>query len=116
MFDSGCWCEHLHDALAHHRVVLPCCCLEQGSSALAKALALGLKHGSVDLSILVDDIDDGSSGIGKVDDLLGAFVPPHLDAFGLELGGVDDGSTQLYVKLSGEFLASFIVDHCPHFC
>ena len=90
--------------------------MEQGSSALAKDLALGLKCGSVDLSVLVVDIDGGSSGIGKVDDLLGAHVLPHFDAFGLELGGVDDGSTQLHVKLSDEFLASFIVDRCPHFC
>ncbi len=64
----------------------------------------------------MENIDGGSSGIGKVDDLLGAHVPPHLDVFGLELGGVDDGSTQLHVKLSGEFLASFIVDCCPHYC
>jgi hypothetical protein len=89
--------------------------LEQGSSALAKDLALGLKRGRVNLSVLVDNIDGGSSGVGKVDDLLGAHVPPHLDAFGLELGGVDNGPTQLYVKLSGEFLASFVVDRCPHF-
>ncbi len=68
------------------------------------------------LSILVDNIDGGSSSIGKIDDLLGAHVPPHLDAFGLELGGVDNGPTQLHVKFSDEFLASFIVDHCPHFC
>jgi hypothetical protein len=72
---------------------LPCSCLEQGSSALAKDFALGLKHGRVDQSALVNNIDGGSSGIGKVDDLLGAHVPPHLDAFGLELGGVDNGST-----------------------
>jgi hypothetical protein len=78
--------------------------LEQGSSALAKDFAVGLKHGSFDLSILVDNVDGGSSGIGKVDDLLGVHVPPHLDASGLELGGVDDGSTQLHIKLSGEFL------------
>jgi hypothetical protein len=90
--------------------------LERGSSALAKDFALGLKRGSVDLSILVGDMDGGSSGISKVDDFLGAHVPPHLDAFGLELGGVGDGSTQLHVKLSDEFLASFIVDRCPHFC
>ncbi len=89
--------------------------MEQGSSALAKDLALGLKHGCVDLYVLVDDIDGGSGGVGKVDDLLGAHVPPHLDAFGLELGGVDDGPTRLHVKLSGEFLASFIVDRRPHF-
>ncbi len=89
--------------------------MEQGSSALAKDLALGLKRGHVDLSVLVDDVDGGSSGIGEVDDLLGAHVPPHLDAFGLGLGGVDDGPTQIHVKLSGEFLASFIVDRCPHF-
>ncbi len=89
--------------------------MEQSSSALAKDYTLGLKHGSGDLSILVDNIDGGSSGIGKVHDLLGAHVPPHLDAFGLELGGVDDGSTQLHVKLSGEFLASFILDCHPHF-
>ncbi len=100
----------------HHHVVLPCSCLEQGSSALATDFALGLKCGSVNLSLLVDDIDGGSSGIGKVDDLLGAHVPPHLDAFGLELGGVDNGSTRLHVKLSGEFLASFIADCCPHNC
>ncbi len=61
---------------------MPCSCLEQGSSALAKDLALGLKHGSVDLSILVDNIDGGFSGIGIVDDFLGAHVPHHLDAFG----------------------------------
>jgi hypothetical protein len=61
----------------------------------------------------VDDIDGGSSGIGKADDLLGAHVPPHLDAFGLELGGVDDGPTQLHVKLSGELLASLIIDCRP---
>ena len=67
--------------------------MEQGSSALAKDLALGLKHGRVDLSILVDDVDGRASSIGKVDDFLGAHVPPHLDAFGLELGGVDNGFT-----------------------
>ena len=72
---------------------MPCSCLVQGSSALAKDFALGLKCGHVDLSVLVNDIDGGSSGIGKVDDLLGAHVPPHLDAFGLELGGLDNGST-----------------------
>ncbi len=90
--------------------------MEQGSSALAKDLALGLKRGRVDLSVLVDNVDGRASGVGKVDDLLGAYVPPHLDAFGLELGGVDNGSTQFHVKLSGEFLASFIVDCCPRFC
>ncbi len=65
----------------------------------------------------MDNVNGGSSGIGKVDDLLGAHVhvPPHLDTFGLELSGVDDGSTQLHVKLSGEFLASLIVNCCPHF-
>jgi hypothetical protein len=51
--------------------------LEQGSSALAKDLALGLKRGRVDLSVLVDDIDGGSSSIGKVDDLLGAHDMCH---------------------------------------
>ncbi len=90
--------------------------MEQGSSALAKDLALGLKCGRVDVSILVEDIDGGSSGIGKVDDSLGAHVPHHHDTFDLELSGVDDGPTRLHVKLSGEFLASFIVDCCPHFC
>jgi hypothetical protein len=114
--DSGCWCERLHDALTHYSVVLPCSCLEQGSSALAKNLALGLKCGRVNLSVLVDNVDGGSSGIGEVDDLLGAHVPPHLDTFGLELGGADDGPTQLHVELSGELLASLIVDRCPHFC
>ncbi len=63
--------------------------MEQGSSALAKDLALGLKRGRVDLSVLVDNVDGRASSIGKIDDLLGAHVPPHLDAFGLELGGVD---------------------------
>ncbi len=57
------------------------------------------------------NVDGGSSGIGKVDDFLGAHVPPRL-----ELGGEDDSPTQLHVKLSGEFLASFIVDCHPHFC
>jgi hypothetical protein len=91
--------------------------LEQDSSALAKDLALGLKHGHVDLSVLVDNVDGGASSIGKVDDLLGAHnVPPHLDAFGLELGGVDNGPTRLHVKLSGEFVTSFVVDRCTHFC
>ncbi len=89
--------------------------MEQGSSAHAKDLALGLKHGRVDLSVLVDNIDGGSSGVGEVDDFLGAHVPPHLDAFGLELGGVDNGPTQLHVQLSGKFLSSFIVDCRPHF-
>ncbi len=116
MPDSGCWCERLHDALAHHRVVLPCPCLEQGSSALAKDLALCLKHGRVNLSVLVDNVDDRASSIGKVDDFLGAHVPSHLDAFGLELGGVDNGPTRLHVKLSGEFVTSFVVDCCTHFC
>ncbi len=74
-------------------VFLPCSCLEQGSSALAKDLALGLKHGRVDLSVLMDNVDGQASGIGKVDDLLGGHVPPHLDALGLELGGVDNGPT-----------------------
>ena len=74
-----------------NHVVLPCSCLEQGSSALAKDLTLGLKHGRVNLPILVDNVDGRASGIGKVDDLLGAHVPPHLDTFGLELGGVDNG-------------------------
>ncbi len=64
----------------------------------------------------MDNVDGGSSGVGEADDFLGAHVLPHLDAFGLELGGVDDGPTQLHVILSGEFLASFIVDCCPHFC
>jgi hypothetical protein len=63
--------------------------LEQGSSALAKDLTLGLKHSRVDLPVLVDDVDGGSRGVGEVDDLLGAHVPSHLDALGLELGGVD---------------------------
>ncbi len=90
--ESGCWCECLHDALAH-RVVLPYSSLEQGSSALAKDLALGLKRGCVNLSILVDNVDGRASSIGKVDNFLGAHVPPHLDAFGLELGGVDHGPT-----------------------
>ncbi len=39
----------------------------------------------------------------------------HFDAFGLELSGVVDGSTRLHVKLSGEFLASSIVDRRPYF-
>jgi hypothetical protein len=39
--------------------------LEQGSSALAEDFALGLKHGRVNLMVLVDDVDGGSSGIGK---------------------------------------------------
>ncbi len=94
-----------------HLLIIMLFCL-----ALAWNRASVLLHGSVDLSLLVDNIDGGSSSIGKVDDLLDAHVPPHLDTFGLELGGVDDGSTRLYVKLSGEFLASFIVDRCPHFC
>jgi hypothetical protein len=89
--------------------------LEQGSNAFAKDLALGLKCGRVDLSVLVDNVDGRASGVGKVDDLLGAHVPPHLDAFGLELGGVDDGLTRLHVEFCGEFLASFIVDCRPYF-
>ncbi len=113
--DSGCWCECLHDALAHHRVVLPCSCLEQGPSVLTKDLALGLKHGHVDLSILADDVDGRASGIGKVDNLLGAHVPPHLDAFGLEVSGVDNSPTQLHVELGGEFFTSFVVDRCTLF-
>jgi hypothetical protein len=48
--------------------------LKQGSSALAKDLTLGLKHGSVDLSVLVDNIDGRASSVGKVDDFLGAHV------------------------------------------
>ncbi len=71
--------------------------MEQGSSALSKDLTLGLKHGRVDLFVLVDNVDGRANGIGKVDDFLGAHVPPHLDAFGLELGGIDNGSTQLHV-------------------
>ncbi len=39
-----------------------------------------------------------------------------LDAFGLELGGEDDGPARLHVEFCGEFLASFIVDRRPHFC
>jgi hypothetical protein len=96
-------------------VVLPCSCLEQGSSVLAEDLTLGLKRDHVDLPVLVDNVDGGAGDIGKVDDLLGTHVPSHFDAFGLELSGKDDGSTQLHVELSGEFLASFIVDHCPYF-
>ncbi len=80
---SCCWCERLHDAFAHHRVVLPGSCLEQGSSALAEDLALGLEHGRINLAILVDNVDGGASGVGKVDALLGAHVPPHLDILGL---------------------------------
>ncbi len=83
--------------------------MEQGSSVLAEDLTLGLKHGHVDLPVLVDDVDGGAGGIGKVDDLLGAHVPSHFYAFGLELSGVDDGSTRLHVELSGEFFTSFIV-------
>jgi hypothetical protein len=64
----------------------------------------------------MDDVDGGASGIGKVDDLLGAHVPPYLDALGLELGGIDDSSTWLHVKLGGEFLTYFVLDYCPHFC
>jgi hypothetical protein len=89
---------------------LSCSCLEQGSSALAKDIALGLKRGRVNLSILVENVDGRASGIGKVDNLLSAHVPPHLDAFGLELSGVDHGPTQLHVKLSGEFVTSFVVN------
>ncbi len=114
--DSGCRGKRLHDALAHHRVVLPCSRLEQGPSVLAENLTLGLKRDHVDLSVLVDNVDGRASGVGKVDDLLGAHVPSHFDAFSLELDGVDDGSTRLHVELSGEFLASFIVDRRPHFC
>jgi hypothetical protein len=77
---------------------------------------MGLNHGRVDLPVLVDNFDCQSSSVGKVHDLLVAHVPPHLDTFGLELGGVDDGPTQLHVKLSGEFFTSFIVDRCTHFC
>jgi hypothetical protein len=90
--------------------------LEQGSSALARDLALGLKRGCVDLSVLVDDVDGRASSIGKVDDLLGAHVSPHLDTFGLELSGVDNGPTRLHVELSGEFVTSLVVDCCTHFC
>jgi hypothetical protein len=57
--------------------------LEQGSSALAEYLALSLKGGRIDLAILVGNIDGGAISIGKVDDLLGAHVPSHLDALGL---------------------------------
>ncbi len=46
---------------------------------------------------------------------LGAYVPPHLDAFGLELSGVDNGPTRLNVELSGEFFTSFVVNRRPHF-
>jgi hypothetical protein len=73
--------------------VLPCSCLEQGSSVLAEDLTLGLKRDHVGLPVLVDNIDGGAGGIGKVDDLLGTHVPSHFYAFGLELSGVDDGST-----------------------
>ncbi len=90
--------------------------MEQGPSALAKDLTLGLKDGRVDLSVLVDNVDGRSSGVGQVDDLVGAHVPPHLDAFGLELSGVENGPARLHVKFCGEFLASFIVDRRPHFC
>jgi hypothetical protein len=90
--------------------------LEQGSSVLVEDLTLGLKRDHVDLPVLVDNVDGGAGGVGKVDDLLGTHVPSHFDAFGLELSGVDDGSTQLHVKLSGEFLTSFIVDPRPYFC
>jgi hypothetical protein len=47
----------LHDALAYHHVVLPPSCFEQGSSALTKDLALGLKHGRADLSVLMNNVD-----------------------------------------------------------
>jgi hypothetical protein len=67
--------------------------LEQGSSTLAKDLTLGLKRGRVDLTVLMDNVDGQASNVGKVDDLLGAHVLPHLDAFGLELSGVDNGPT-----------------------
>jgi hypothetical protein len=64
----------------------------------------------------MDDVDGRAGGVGKVDDFLGAHVPSPSDTFSLELGGVDDGSTQLHVELSGEFPASFVVDPCSHFC
>jgi hypothetical protein len=64
----------------------------------------------------VYNVDGRASSIGKVDNLLCAHVPPHLDVFGLELGGVDNGPTRLHVKLSGEFVTSFVVDHYTHFC
>ncbi len=67
--------------------------MEQGSSVLAEDLTLGLKRDHVNLPVLVGDVDGGAGGIGKVDDLLGTHVPSHFDAFGLELNGVDDGST-----------------------
>ncbi len=94
---------------------MPCSCLEQGPRFLTKDLALGLKRGRVDLSVLVYDDVGRASGVGKVDNLLGAHVPPHLDAFGLELSGVDNGPPRLHVKLSGEFFTSFFVNRRPHF-
>jgi hypothetical protein len=84
--------------------------------ALAEELELGLELGRINLAVLVDHDDVRDRGIGKVDDLLGAHVPPHLDALGLQLGNVYNGSTQLHVKLCAEFLASCIVDHSSHFC
>ncbi len=64
--DSGCWCERLHDALAHQRIILPSSCLEQGSSVLAKGLTLGLKHGRVNLSVLGDNVMVEPAALAKL--------------------------------------------------
>ncbi len=90
--------------------------MEQGPSVLTKDLVLGLKRGHVDLPILVNNVDGRASGIGKVDYLLGAHVPPHLDSFSFKLSGVDNGPTQLHVELSSEFFTSFDVYRCTHQC
>ncbi len=46
----------------------------------------------------MDDVDGGASGICEIDDLLGANMPSHFDAFGLDLSNVDDSYIEFHVK------------------
>jgi hypothetical protein len=88
---------------------------ETSSAGIAEVLASLLERGGVNLAVLINDIDDRASSIGKLYDLLGAFMPAYLVALGLQFCDVDHGAIKLHVVGLSECLTAIYIDHCSCF-
>jgi hypothetical protein len=63
------------------------------------------------LAIFRDDVDHGPQIVCKLGNLLGANVPTHTVALGLQLGGVDYGAARLHFEGCGECLTAVFIYH-----
>ncbi len=88
--------------------------LEICATCLAEVIAMSLQGSLVDLGVGLYDVDDHAGGICMGSDPLSSLVPTHNVASIVE--SLDKcgcgGRSHREPLIIGEFLASFLVDHC----